>query len=307
MTPARPSNESEHDASSPTGGEALLTLDLGNSASKAVLWAWELEDDRAQAPSTWSVRPLARAAWTRASEGTPDEALAQVRGSVGGWLAGLAEELPVWRVARAALSSVADLERSDRWRTALTGLGLQVVQPDPGLVLDLRYPETCGADRQFAARGAAEWVGGSCVVLDAGTALTVDAVRYEPGAPGTFLGGAIAPGPELLADALARGGARLWEVDPDPRAPALGQDTSAALTAGCSVGFRGAGRELARAVGLEAGLAGAPRIFTGGARRFLLEPDAVWSGAWREDEDLVHRGLWAACRGPLPELEGEPA
>ncbi|MHC4376545.1 MAG: type III pantothenate kinase [Planctomycetota bacterium] len=307
MSAERPAYESEHDASSPAGGEALLTLDLGNSSSKAVLWAWESDAADAGELSTWSVRPLARAAWTRSSEGQPDEALARVQRAVGAWLGGLAEELPRWRVARAALSTVADLERSDRWRTALTGLGLQAVQPDPGLELALRNPETCGLDRQFAARGAVEWVGGSCVVLDAGTALTVDAVRYEPGEPGTFLGGAIAPGPELLADALARGGARLWEVEPDPRAPALGQDTSAALNAGCSVGFRGAGRELARAVGLEAGLAGAPRIFTGGARRFLLEPDAVWSGAWREDEDLVHRGLWAACRGPLPELQPESA
>jgi pantothenate kinase type III len=305
MAGSRPLHTNEIDASSPTGGEALLTLDLGNSSAKAVLWPWEEVRGDSAALSTWRVRPLARRAWTRASEGAPEEALRRVRRALGEWLAELAEELPSWSIGRAALSSVADAERSDRWRTALTGLGLQVGEPDPGLELDLRNPETCGSDRQFAARGAAEWVGGSCVVLDAGTALTVDAVRYTGDGPGTFLGGAIAPGPELLAAILARGGARLWEVQPDPRAPALGQDTTAALTAGCSVGFRGAARELARAVGLEAGLAAAPRVFTGGARRFLLEPEPVWSGVWREDEDLVHRGLWAACRGPLPVLESK--
>lgn len=284
---------SDH-AFTPSGGEAWLTLDLGNSATKVVLWPWRATDEE-RPWRTWEVRPLARRAW----EAGEVRQQAELQRSFGRWLEELREQLPEWSPVGASISSVAGEQRGELWRATLARNGLQLTEPEPGIQLELRHPETCGMDRQFAARGAVELLGRSCVVLDAGTALTVDAVRWEAGEPARFLGGAIAPGPELLAKSLAEGGARLWRIEPDPRAAALGQDTESALTAGCSVGFRGAARELARAVGLEAGLSDAARVFTGGARGFLLEPHPVWTGSVVEEADLVHRGLWCAQRGPL--------
>jgi type III pantothenate kinase len=162
----------------------------------------------------------------------------------------------------------------------------------------VRTPQTVGRDRLYAARGALEWTGRAAVVIDAGTALTVDAVRPLDDGPfaGAFLGGAIAPGPALLADALARGGALLPRVEPELDVPALGRDTPSALRAGIAVGFAGAARELAARVAAEAGLGGAPIVLTGGARAYvrdvLLDDFEVL-----EDEHLVHRGLAAAVRG----------
>ena len=65
-------------------------------------------------------------------------------------------------------------------------------------------------------------------------------------ARGFILGGAIAPGPRLLSEALARGGARLLAVEVDANVPALGRDTAEALRAGVVFGLRGAVRELVR-------------------------------------------------------------
>ena len=167
--------------------------------------------------------------------------------------------------------------------------------PDHGLALAVREPETVGADRFFAARGAVECVGRACLVLDAGTALTVDAVSADPW---TFEGGAIAPGPALLAKALATGGARLPEVGARPGSRALGRDTAEALEAGVVVGFRGAARELVRGVGDESGVGARTLVLTGGARAFLLDPLLFDPADVHEIDELVHVGLHAALTSP---------
>lgn len=173
-----------------------------------------------------------------------------------------------------------------------------VARPQPGLDVALERPETAGRDRLFAARGALALAHTDALVVDAGTCVTVDAVRAVSGARGTFLGGAIAPGPRLLAQALARGGARLPELDAEvdlvPGAPALGRDTRSALRAGVVIGLRGAVRELVLAIEREAGLARARIVWTGGARALLLEPPLFTDRAQSEEPELVHLGLLAA-------------
>lgn len=194
-----------------------------------------------------------------------------------------------------------------RWRDDLDAL-LRDVLPSPvrwtpphGLRLAVDSPETIGADRLYAARGALECVGGAAVVVDAGTALTVDAVQATEGEDaralrGTFLGGAIAPGPRLLARALGEGAAQLHEVDPRPGRPALGRDTRSALEAGVVVGFEGAALRLVERVAAESGIDG-PVVLTGGARAFL---EAVLGEAYplRIEPHLVHFGLRSACGDP---------
>lgn len=246
----------------------VLTLDLGNSRLKA----------------TYFVGGERRARF--------ELAVGDVRRSLPARLAGLS---PLPRVA--ALSCVAAVERAeeldDLVRVAL-GFPL-LVHPEPGLRLEVRSPETVGLDRLYAARGALERLGRSAVVVDAGTALTVDALRVDAGGAGVFLGGAIAPGPELCAEALVRRGARLTRIEPTPGVPALGRDTRSALLAGVVVGFEGAARHLVERVADEAGLGRAPVVLTGGARAFLEGPLAALGREVVVEEILVELGLLSAA------------
>lgn len=66
-------------------------------------------------------------------------------------------------------------------------------------------PAQLGADRWAALIGARRLHRGACVVVGAGTTMTVDALAAD----GVFLGGLIVAGPELMRAALARGTARL--------------------------------------------------------------------------------------------------
>ena len=109
---------------------------------------------------------------------------------------------------------------------------------------------TLGPDRLLTA-SAAYWLTASpTVIVDAGTAITVDVVDEA----GRFLGGAIAPGRGLLAESLGRGGAMLHVVDSDrtsndtdddaSRFHYPGRSTVECLHLGIEAAFRGAVREL---------------------------------------------------------------
>lgn len=102
----------------------------------------------------------------------------------------------------------------------------------PPLVLEA---DPVGPDRLANCAAAHALVGGACIVVDLGTATTVDAVD----ATGSFLGGAIAPGLELSADALAQRAARLGRVALEAPACAIGTDTDSAMRSGLVFGHAG--------------------------------------------------------------------
>ena len=261
--------------------ETLLTVDLGNSRCKLRLW-----------------EPCGGSHLLVRAEAFPADAAtrAGLPGEVEAWL----RQVPA--PAHAVLSAVGDPALEERLRAVLAAAARsgRASTPRHGLELDVREPHTVGLDRLFAARGAAEVLRASALVLDAGTALTVDALELEAQrSRSVFRGGAIAPGPQLLAETLAARGARLLRVWPRPGARALGRSTPEALEAGVVVGFRGAARELVRAVGEESGLGAAPLVLTGGARAFLLEPPLFGERRLVESEDLVHLGLLAAFADEL--------
>ncbi|MDP1674349.1 MAG: type III pantothenate kinase, partial [Burkholderiales bacterium] len=66
-----------------------------------------------------------------------------------------------------------------------------------------------GPDRWAALVGAWQLTGAACVVVNAGTTMTVDAL----GGDGVFLGGCILPGARLMRESLARDTARLAQRD----------------------------------------------------------------------------------------------
>jgi type III pantothenate kinase len=89
-------------------------------------------------------------------------------------------------------------------------------------------PAEVGADRLLATLGAFRRVKDACIVVDLGTAITVDAVS----AKGEFLGGVIAPGLRMSAAALHKGTALLPEVTPEPIDRVIGKNTVACIRSG---------------------------------------------------------------------------
>lgn len=155
----------------------------------------------------------------------------------------------------------------------------------------LAEPQRVGIDRLAAAAAAAvvKPEAEGAIIVDCGTAATVDMVAAD----GRFLGGAILPGPSLMARALAQGTSKLPEVwsleHADP--PALpGRNTREAIAAGIGWGMRGAIAELVARGRLVLGPS-APVILTGGWSRAILPavPGAT------EMPDLVLLGIALAA------------
>ena len=125
------------------------------------------------------------------------------------------------------------------------GIALDVTGSEPDVAgadfpipirAEVDAPEHVGVDRLLAALSAFRRAGGACIVVDAGTVLTVDAVSADGG----FQGGAIFPGLEMIARALAEGTALLPRVDLPSEAPLVGKNTREAISAGLVHGVRGA-------------------------------------------------------------------
>ncbi|MHC5113832.1 MAG: type III pantothenate kinase [Planctomycetota bacterium] len=98
-------------------------------------------------------------------------------------------------------------------------------------------PETItGLDRLLNAAAAYQHVKQACIIVDAGTAVTVDFVDGE----GTFHGGAIGPGARMQLEALHRGTSALPEVAfQRPEGSCFGRSTAHAMLRGVHVGIRG--------------------------------------------------------------------
>ena len=117
----------------------------------------------------------------------------------------------------------------------------RISHADLPLTVSLPEPGRVGIDSLAGAAAAAlvKPAGRPAVVVDCGTAATVDVVAAD----GTFLGGAILPGPLLMARALADGTSRLPAVATlaSGALPAMpGRSTDEAIAAGVGLGIRGA-------------------------------------------------------------------
>jgi len=198
----------------------------------------------------------------------------------------LPASLPSVPLRGAAVASVVP-DRVEAVRQAIgthCGLTPRVAGRDLPIPIEnlCRPPEGVGVDRLLNALAAYDRFRRACVVVDAGSAVTVDAVDAQ----GRFAGGAIAPGPGLMAEALARHTAQLPRVAVRrPDAP-LGRDTQGAIEAGT---YWGAVGLLAELIGRVAATlpAGAPVIGTGGWADLFPHVEAVNY----YDEHLTLRGL----------------
>ena len=107
--------------------------------------------------------------------------------------------------------------------------------------IDVEFPERVGADRLAGAVAAnvLRRAGRPAIVVDAGTAITVNAISAD----GRFLGGAILPGRRMAAAALCSNTDLLPLVEIDDRdvvAQAIGTSTTAAVCSGLYWGTVGA-------------------------------------------------------------------
>ncbi len=110
-------------------------------------------------------------------------------------------------------------------------------------------PEQTGVDRVLNVAAAYEQIGKACVVVDAGTAVTVDCCNDA----GEFLGGAILPGVSLMLDALHEKTAKLPRVDLAEPVGSFGRSTRDAILQGVYHGVRGAVKELVENYATELG------------------------------------------------------
>lgn len=101
----------------------------------------------------------------------------------------------------------------------------------------IRYedPRAVGADRIVDAAAVQVLYGGPACVVDFGTATTFDAITKE----GDYLGGAIAPGIEIAAEALFQRTAKLPRVDLKRPPSAIGRNTPNAMQSGLLFGYVG--------------------------------------------------------------------
>lgn len=104
-----------------------------------------------------------------------------------------------------------------------------------GLRIRLDNPREIGPDRIVNSVAGRAKYGNSLIVIDLGTATTFDCVS----AAGDFLGGVIAPGLAVSADALCNSTARLPRVEFDVPDKALATNTVKALQSGLVYGFAG--------------------------------------------------------------------
>ncbi|MGV8083317.1 MAG: type III pantothenate kinase [Coriobacteriia bacterium] len=111
---------------------------------------------------------------------------------------------------------------------------LMVVGPGLKTGMPIRYdnPHEVGADRIVNGVAAYERVHGPVIVVDFGTATTLDIID----ATGAYLGGVIAPGVETSAEALFTKAARLSKVDLEAPKHVIGTNTRASVQAGLVLG-----------------------------------------------------------------------
>jgi len=121
---------------------------------------------------------------------------------------------------------------------SLRGRGLKVLEMSPSTPVPIGNaygtPETLGCDRLAAAVGAVALTGGgNCVIVDFGTAITIDLVTG-----GVFRGGSISPGVRMRFRALHDYTSRLPECSPTYSDAAFGRSTREAVEQGVMQGIR---------------------------------------------------------------------
>ena len=158
-----------------------------------------------------------------------------------------------------------------------------VVEPGTktGMPILIDNPREVGADRIVNAIGAYDLYGGPSVVVDFGTATTLDAVSEK----GEYLGGVILPGIEISMDALFARADRLSRVELIEPRSVIGKSTAEALQSGAIYGFAGQVDALVRRIEDELG------------ECTVLATGGLASQIGRFSESIEHHEPWLTMHG----------
>ncbi|MBW4038272.1 MAG: type III pantothenate kinase [Acidobacteria bacterium] len=203
----------------------LLAIDIGNSNTVLGLFAPATASEPAHITADWRI--------TTPYKQTADElgVLFQTLFS----MRGLSPEI----VTGIAVSSVVPPLDTAIRRICETYFRIKPLFIEPGVKTGIPVltdnPSEVGADRIVNCAAAFDLFGGPTIVVDMGTATTFDVVS----ARGEFLGGAIAPGIGISADALFARAARLTRVEIKKPAKIIGTNTTDNIQIGLYYGAIG--------------------------------------------------------------------
>ena len=203
----------------------LLALDVGNSNTVFCLFAPATGAEPTHMVADWRITTPLRQ--TADELGVLFQALFSMRG--------LTPEI----VTGVAVSSVVPPLDAAIRSLCETFFHIRPLFIEPGVKTGLPVltdnPSEAGADRIVNCVAAFEQLGGPTIVVDMGTATTFDVVS----AKGEFIGGAIAPGIGISADALFARAARLTRVEIKKPAKIIGTSTTDNIQIGLYYGAIG--------------------------------------------------------------------
>lgn len=156
-----------------------------------------------------------------------------------------------------------------------------------GIRINYDRPQDVGADRIVDAVAAFNLYPGPSIVVDFGTATVFDAVSGE----GEYLGGAIAPGIMLAAEALYQRTSQLRRVELKAPEKAIGRNTTAAMQSGLLYGYVGLVEGMVRRFQGELSLpanGGGNVVATGGLAQLIARETRVFTEV---NPDLTLVGL----------------
>jgi len=245
----------------------LLAVDIGNTQTvvglldgEAIVRQWRLTSQAGR---------------------TADEIALQLRGLL------LDAALDRDAIRRMAIASVVPNLTPEYRRFGIETLAVPTLvidgHTDTGVPVDVPDPGSVGPDRIVNVVAALARHGAPAIVIDLGTATTFDALD----ARGTYIGGAIAPGIGISAEALFSRGARLARIEIRPPARVIGKTTEEHLQAGIFFGAVGQIDEIVRRMAAELG--GKPRVVaTGGLSGAVAGYSATIEAV---DPDLTLHGI----------------
>ncbi|HKW15566.1 MAG TPA: type III pantothenate kinase [Candidatus Krumholzibacteria bacterium] len=245
----------------------ILCVDIGNTSIKMARVAGSRVFDRMSRPSDDSAERIARLLRRVARDGFDAAAIASVRPQ--------------------STAAVRAMIRRD--------LGVEPLVVTSRVMLPVkiatRRPARVGVDRICAACGALAGGGRNAIVVDAGSAITVDLVLDN-----RFLGGLIMPGPQMMLSAMHRFTAQLPDLALTDDSALPFDDTAPAMRTGVVVGSAGAIEGAVEHLRRKAGGRRIPVYLTGGHARRLQ--NRLPSG-WKYKPDLMLIGLAAIARANL--------
>lgn len=137
----------------------------------------------------------------------------------------------------AIISSVVPQITPKIHKAVQTIFNIKALEVGPGIKtgMPIKYdnPKEVGADRIVNAIGAYEEFKDALIVIDSGTAVTFDVISKK----GEYIGGAIAPGIHISADALSEKTAKLPRVPIQQPKSVIGKTTIQSIQSGLFYGY----------------------------------------------------------------------